>query len=168
MADNKMVACNLTLEEIGTLAETLKSTGLERIKIKNGDCEIVLEAKRKCPPPPQHPHHTVPPMGMPVPAVPAVSIASASDAASAAEAKPEVSGNIVKSPIVGTYYCAPSPDKAPFVKVGDSVKKGDVIMIIESMKLMNEIQSDFDGVVAEILVENGQAVEFDQPVMVIK
>ena len=165
MADNRMVACNLTLEEIGTLDETLKSTGLERIKIKNGDCEIVLEAKRKCQTPQNPP---MPPMGMPVQAVSAVSAAPAPAAAPAAEAKPEMSGNIVKSPIVGTYYCAPSPDKAPFVKVGDSVKKGDVIMIIESMKLMNEIQSEYDGVVAEILVENAQAVEFDQPIMVIK
>ena len=63
---------------------------------------------------------------------------------------------------------APSPDKPPFVKVGDTVKKGDVIMIIESMKLMNEVQSEFDGVVERILVTDGQAVEFDQPIMIIK
>ena len=164
MADNRMVACNLTLEEIGTLAETLEKNKLERIKIKNGDCEIVLEAKRKCPPPPM-------PMGAPM-MQPMVNVtaaaAAAPEGAPAPELKPEISGNIVKSPIVGTFYAAPSPDKAPFVKVGDSVKKGDVIMIIESMKLMNEVQSDFDGVVAEILVENGTAVEFDQPIMVIK
>ena len=77
-------------------------------------------------------------------------------------------GNIVKSPIVGTYYRSPSPDKPPFVKVGDKVKKGDVIMIIESMKLMNEVQSEFDGVVERILVTDGQAVEYDQPIMIIK
>ena len=70
--------------------------------------------------------------------------------------------------IVGTFYAAPSPDKPPFVKIGDTVKKGDVIMIIESMKLMNEIQSDYDGVVDSILVSDGQPVEYDQPVMVIK
>ncbi len=164
MADNRMVACNLTLEEIGTLAETLEKNKLERIKIKNGDCEIVLEARRKCPPPPPHM-----PMGAPMmqPMV-NVTAAAASESMPAPEAKPEVSGNIVKSPIVGTFYAAPSPDKAPFVKVGDSVRKGDVIMIIESMKLMNEVQSDFDGVVAEILVNNGDAVEFDQPIMIIK
>ena len=80
----------------------------------------------------------------------------------------EISGKMVKAPIVGTFYAAPSPDKAPFVKVGDEVKKGDVIMIIESMKLMNEIQSEFDGVVDKILVDDGQAVEFDQPVMIIR
>ncbi|MBQ8298046.1 MAG: acetyl-CoA carboxylase biotin carboxyl carrier protein [Ruminococcus sp.] len=162
-----MVACNLTLEEIGTLAETLEKNNLERIKIKNGDCEIVLEAKRKCPPPPHHPP-MMPPMGAPVmqPAMSAAPSAAPETAPAAKESIPE--GNIVKSPIVGTFYSAPSPDKAPFVKVGDSVKKGDVIMIIESMKLMNEIQSDFDGTVAEILVNNGDSVEFDQPIMVIK
>ena len=78
------------------------------------------------------------------------------------------SGNIVKAPIVGTYYRSASPDKPPFVKIGDKVKKGDVIMIIESMKLMNEVQSEFDGVVERILVADGQAVEFDQPIMIIK
>ena len=77
-------------------------------------------------------------------------------------------GNIVKAPIVGTYYRSPSPDKPPFVKIGDKVKKGDVIMIIESMKLMNEVQSEFDGVVERILVTDGQAVEYDQPIMIIK
>jgi D-alanine-D-alanine ligase len=80
----------------------------------------------------------------------------------------EISGKLVKSPIVGTFYAAPSPDKPPFVRVGDEVKKGDVIMIIESMKLMNEIQSEYDGIVDKILVSDGQAVEYDQPVMVIK
>ena len=74
----------------------------------------------------------------------------------------------IKSPIVGTYYSAPGPDKAPFVEVGKQVKKGDVIMIIESMKLMNEVKSEFDGTVKKILVENGSAVEYDQPVMIIE
>ena len=74
----------------------------------------------------------------------------------------------MKSPIVGTFYASPSPDKAPFVEVGQKVKKGDVLFIIESMKLMNEIQSEYDGEVVEILCENGQAVEFGQPIMLIK
>ena len=75
---------------------------------------------------------------------------------------------MVKSPIVGTFYRSSSPDKDPFVQVGDSVRKGDTLFIIESMKLMNEVASDFDGKVAEILVENGQPVEFGQPVMRIE
>ena len=80
----------------------------------------------------------------------------------------KLAGNIVKSPLVGTYYAASSPDSAPFVKVGDKVNKGQVLGIVEAMKLMNEIESEFDGTVKEILVENEQMVEFGQPMFVIE
>ena len=76
-------------------------------------------------------------------------------------------GNVVKSPLVGTFYSASSPDSAPFVKVGDMVKKGQVLGIVEAMKLMNEIESEFDGVVKEIQIENEQVVEYGQPLFVI-
>lgn len=75
----------------------------------------------------------------------------------------EPEGMIVKSPLVGTFYAAPAEDSDPFVSVGDQVKKGQTLAIVEAMKLMNEIESDFDGKVAEIYVENGQAVEYGQP-----
>ena len=75
----------------------------------------------------------------------------------------EPEGMIVKSPLVGTFYAAPAQDADPFVSVGDQVKKGQTLAIVEAMKLMNEIESDFDGKVAEIYVENGQAVEYGQP-----
>ena len=81
--------------------------------------------------------------------------------------KDEPKGNIVKSPLVGTFYAAPSEDAAAFVQVGDKVKKGQVLAIVEAMKLMNDIESDFDGEVKEILVENGQPVEYGQPLFVI-
>ena len=81
------------------------------------------------------------------------------------ESVPE--GNVVKSPLVGTFYAAPAEDAEPYVKVGDSVKEGQVLAIVEAMKLMNEIESDFTGTVKEILVENGQGVEFGQPLFVI-
>ena len=74
----------------------------------------------------------------------------------------EPEGMIVKSPLVGTFYAAPAEDADPFVSVGDQVKKGQTLAIVEAMKLMNEIESDFDGKVAEIYVENGQAVEYGQ------
>lgn len=80
----------------------------------------------------------------------------------------QISGNIITSPLVGTFYAAPAEDAAPFVKTGDRVEKGQVLAIIEAMKLMNEIESDFAGTVAEILVENGQAVEYGQPLFVIQ
>lgn len=79
----------------------------------------------------------------------------------------ELSGNIVKSPLVGTFYAAPAEDAKPYVKLGDKVKKGQTLSIIEAMKLMNEIESEFDGNIVEIYVENGQAVEYGQPLFKI-
>lgn len=73
----------------------------------------------------------------------------------------------IPSPMVGVFYAAPSPDAEPFVRVGDHVKRGDVLCIIEAMKLMNEIESEYDGVVKEILIENGQMAEYGQPLFVI-
>ena len=88
-------------------------------------------------------------------------------AAESGNAQAALSGKVVKSPLVGTFYAAPAEDADPFVKVGDSIKEGQVLAIVEAMKLMNEIESDFAGTVTEILVENGQAVEYGQPLMVI-
>ena len=86
----------------------------------------------------------------------------------AAEEQPaEVTGNIVRSPLVGTAYVSAEEGGEPLVKVGDTVKVGQTLIIVEAMKLMNEIQSDYAGVVKEILVENGQIVEYDQPLFVI-
>lgn len=80
----------------------------------------------------------------------------------------EKGGNVVKSPLVGTFYAAPSEDAQPFVKVGDTVKKGQTLAIVEAMKLMNEIESEFDGVITEILVENEDNVEYGQPLFRIQ
>lgn len=159
MSEN-MIACNLTFEDINKLAERVEKGKLSKIKIKNGNCELVIEKESKILPPPP-----MPPMGVSVNTATAVQPAVTETSSEPAQ---HASGNIVKAPIVGTYYAAPGPDKAPFVEVGKKVKKGDVLMIIESMKLMNEVQSDFDGVVKEILIQNGTAVEFDQPVMIIE
>ena len=155
----------LDMVDIGTiekLADIINKKELSELTIADGERTITIKGKRPVPPPPAPP---MPFMGMPAqaPAAPEEAL-SETEANTAAE----ISGNIIKAPIVGTFYAAPSPDKPPFVKIGDTVKKGDVIMIIESMKLMNEIQSEYDGVVDSILVSDGQTVEFDQPVMVIK
>lgn len=80
----------------------------------------------------------------------------------------EISGNKVLSPMVGTYYAAASPEKPSFVKVGDKVKKGQTLCIIEAMKLMNEIESDYDGEIVKILVNNEEMVEFGQPLFIIQ
>ena len=100
-------------------------------------------------------------------AAPAAQITAQETAASVEESAPETAGNVVKSPLVGTFYAAPAEDAEPFVKGGDSVKEGQVLAIVEAMKLMNEIESDYSGTVKEILVENGQAVEYGQPLFVI-
>ena len=146
-----------SVENISVLADVMEEKNLEEITMEYDDAKLTLKAKRPCPPPP---------MGGMMPA-PMAMAAPAPAQAAAPAAAPQVSGNVVKSPIVGTFYAAASPEKPPFVTVGQQVKKGDVLMIIESMKLMNEVQSEFDGTVAEILVKNGEAVEFDQPIMII-
>ncbi len=112
------------------------------------------------------------PAVMPAAPVQAAPPAAPANAPAEAPAAPETGddmppGNVVKSPLVGTFYAAPAEDAEPFVKVGDSVKEGQVLAIVEAMKLMNEIESDFTGTVKEILVENGQGVEFGQPLFVI-
>ncbi len=147
-----------SVENISVLADVMEEKNLEEITMEYDDAKLTLKAKRPCPPPP---------MGGMMPA-PMAMAAPAPAQAAAPAAAPQVSGNVVKSPIVGTFYAAASPEKPPFVTVGQQVKKGDVLMIIESMKLMNEVQSEFDGTVAEILVKNGEAVEFDQPIMIVK
>ncbi|HEV2844933.1 MAG TPA: acetyl-CoA carboxylase biotin carboxyl carrier protein, partial [Thermoanaerobaculia bacterium] len=88
--------------------------------------------------------------------------------AAAAPSGPPAGSHVVTSPIVGTFYSAPSPDADPFVEVGSRVKKGQVLCIIEAMKLMNEIESDADGVIAEIYPQNAQAVEFGEPLFVLR
>ena len=102
-------------------------------------------------------------------AVPAADVTAPAETPAAAQGTGEdvPAGNVVKSPLVGTFYAAPAEDAEPYVKVGDSVKEGQVLAIVEAMKLMNEIESDFTGTVKEILVENGQGVEFGQPLFVI-
>ena len=92
--------------------------------------------------------------------------AESADAAPAEEQLP--AGTQVKSPLVGTFYSSPSPDEPPFVLVGQQVKEGDTLCIIEAMKIMNEIESEFDGTITKVLAENGQAVEYGQPLFIIE
>ena len=84
------------------------------------------------------------------------------------ETQAKITGHEIKSPIVGTFYRKPNPEKPPFINVGDIIEKGDVICIVEAMKMMNEIKSDFSGKVISIAVEDGQPVEFDQTLLIIE
>lgn len=107
------------------------------------------------------------PAMMPVPSQ-SVAAPSASPSVSAAPVAQDPNIVDVKSPMVGTYYSSPAPDQPQYVKVGQMVKAGDVLCIVEAMKLMNEIKAEVSGIVTEILIENGQPVEFDQPILKIK
>lgn len=153
------------LETIAKLADIVKEKELGEITVSTGEKSITVKG-RKCPPP----MPMMPPMGMPVQhdMMPATMNAAAAGAVPTVEAQNAVCGNVVKAPIVGTFYAAADPSKPPFTEVGKHVKKGDVLMIIESMKLMNEITSEYDGVVKQILVKNGEAVDYDQPIMIIE
>jgi acetyl-CoA carboxylase biotin carboxyl carrier protein len=172
-----------TQKNIKELAQLVAEKELSEICIEVGDTKVTIKG-RKCPPPP-HDHGRPPmppmdrppmppmgapmgvPMGNPVGGQANAQAETVAEAAVVPEAAPTVSGKEVKAPIVGTFYAAPSPDSDPFVKVGDKVKKGDVIFIIESMKVMSEVQSEVDGVIKEICVNSGDAVEFDQTVMIV-
>lgn len=133
---------------------------------KTGDKIVQVQAPAVAPAVVQAAPAVIPaPASVPAAPAPAAEAPAAGGAAGAEEELP--TGNIVKSPLVGTFYAAPAEDAEPFVKVGDSVKEGQVLAIVEAMKLMNEIESDFTGTVKEILVENGQAVEYGQPLFVI-
>jgi acetyl-CoA carboxylase biotin carboxyl carrier protein len=134
------------------VAELEITEGEERVKIvRGGQVEVVPVAAS--------------PAAAVVPAAAAPAPATQVPAPPAAPAAPE--GHVVKSPMVGTFYRAASPDAEPFAEVGDTVKSGQTICIIEAMKLMNEIEADHDGVVKAILVENGQPVEYGEPLIVI-
>jgi acetyl-CoA carboxylase biotin carboxyl carrier protein len=111
------------------------------------------------------------PMAAPAPAVmavPAAAPAAAAPATAPAEAPAAPAGKVIKSPMVGTFYRAASPGAKPFVDVGDSVKTGQAVCIIEAMKIMNEIESELEGRIVKMLCENGQAVEFGQPLFILE
>lgn len=160
LKDKESTPIEDTIECIEALAKIVKDNDLGKIKISTEDIDIVIEGK-KCPPPPPAV------MGMGAPAA-AAAVAVSAPAGAAAAAVAEESGNIIKSPIIGTFYSSPSPEKPAFVKVGDTVNAGEVVCIIESMKLMNEINSEFSGKVAEIYVNNGDSVEYGQKIMRIE
>ena len=151
-----------TIECVEALAQILKENDLGKIKISTEEIDIEIEGKRNPPPP----HHGGAPFMPQMAAMPPMGAGQPAPADKPAEA-PE-KGNFITSPIIGTFYTSPAPEKPCFVKVGDTVNVGDVVCIIESMKLMNEINSEFSGRVAEVYVDNGESVEFGQKLMRIE
>ncbi|MGL5676018.1 MAG: acetyl-CoA carboxylase biotin carboxyl carrier protein [Cellulosilyticaceae bacterium] len=147
----------MSIDTIKTLIQEFNNSDITRLKLNYEDFQIELEKEKEvvCTTPIQQ---MMPTQIAPV-AMAEVNIVTG-------DGKP--AGTQVKSPMVGTFYASSSPDSEPFVKVGQRVKKGDVICIIEAMKLMNEVEAEVDGEIIAILAENEQMVEFDQPLFVIK
>ena len=169
----------MTIDEIVRLIEAVSDNGLTSFVYEEGDQKLVLKKKKKknAAPAPVAPvvisqpaAPMMSPMAMPM-AAPVEMAAQAAGVEVEVQAKAADmigSDNVVTSPLVGTFYNASSPEAEPFVKVGDTVKKGQVLGIIEAMKLMNEIESEFDGVVEAILVNNEDVVEYGQPLFRIR
>ena len=153
----------MDLRKLKKLIDLVQESGIAELEITEGE-EKVRIARGGTP--------SVTPLGAPAPVVapfpPAAATSSAAaPPAAAAEPAPGQEGHTVKSPMVGTFYRAPSPEAKPFVAAGDSVKEGQTICVIEAMKLMNEIECDASGVIKAILVENGQPVEYGQALFII-
>ena len=147
----------MDIRKVNKLIELLEESDINEIEIKEGEESVRISRGS-----------TVVAAPAPVAAAPApVAAPIAAPVAPVAEAAPAHNGHAVLSPMVGTFYRAPSPSSASFIEVGQSVKEGDPICIVEAMKMMNQIEADKSGVVEAILVEDGQPVEFDQPLVII-
>lgn len=154
----------IDVKTIRELIESLDRSRLDRMELHTEGFNLLLERNR-----PASVTYTAaaqPVTATVLPAQAGAPVPASADALT--DEAPAPRGSVVKSPIVGTFYASASPDKPPFVTVGDHVAKGDVLCIIESMKLMNEVNSEFSGTVTEILVESGKPVEFGQPLMRIE
>lgn len=153
----------MDIRKIKKLIELVEESGISELEISEGEESVrISRAPAAGSMPMMQPYYAA------VPAQAAAPVAAAPAAAPAAEAPAAISGHIVRSPMVGTFYRTPSPDAKSFVEVGQKVNAGDPLCIVEAMKMMNQIEADKSGVVKAILVENGQPVEFDEPLVVIE
>lgn len=149
----------MDLRKLKTLIDLVSESGVAELEITEGEDRVRIVNRNGAAPVQVH-QPVAQPMPVPVPAPEA--------APAPAPAAPQQTGTPLTSPMVGTFYRAPSPGADPFVKVGDTVKKGQVVCIIEAMKLLNEVEADMDGTVKEVCVENGQPVEFGQSLFIIE
>jgi acetyl-CoA carboxylase biotin carboxyl carrier protein len=154
----------MDLRKLKKLIDLVQESGIAELEITEGEERVRIASGGAV---------TVTPLGAGTPApaaVPATQAASAPATAGPAPAvapPPGAEGHVVKSPMVGTFYRAPAPDAKPFIEVGGAVKEGQIICVIEAMKLMNEIEADASGTIKAILVENGQPVEYGQALFII-
>ncbi len=149
----------MDLRKLKTLIDLVSESNISELEIAEADGKVrIVKAS------PQTVHAAPPPAAHLAP----LAVAVAPERAAAEPEAPAPTGNVVKSPMVGTFYRSPSPGSDPFIEIGSTVKVGDPICVIEAMKIMNEIEADAAGTIREILCENGQAVEFGQPLFVIE
>lgn len=155
----------MDLKLVKNLLDLISESEVNEVSIEEGDFKI--KVKKTSESAAQTVHYQMPQQPQ-APQPPAAPQPSASGKESVEEDSGKPAGEVLKSPIVGTFYEAPSPDSDPFVSVGDHIEAGQTICIIEAMKIMNEIEAEFSGTVEKILVDNGSPVEFDQPLFIIK
>ena len=150
----------MDLRKLKTLIDLVQNSGISELEISEGEEKIRIAKHFAAAPATTNIH-------MPASAVAAPAAVAPAPTPVAEAASAEIAGHVMKAPMVGTFYRASSPDAAPFAEVGQTVKEGDTLCVIEAMKLMNEIEADISGVITAIRVENGQAVEYGQPMFVI-
>ena len=154
----------MDIRKVKKLIELLEESGIGEIEIKEGEESVrISRGVSGAPAPAPAPSPAVAPPPAPTLVAPAASAAPAEPESKSAQAE----GHVVKSPMVGTFYRSPSPSSPAFVEVGKTVKAGDILCIVEAMKMMNQIEADAPGTIEAVLVENGEPVEFDQPLFSI-
>ena len=156
----------MDIRKIKKLIELLEESGIAEIEIKEGEEALRIS---RMPTGTAAAHHPLPPMAIPMAAPLAAPIqAAAPRPADIAAAKAKANEHVITAPMVGTFYGAPSPGAKPFIEIGDEIKVGQVLCIIEAMKMMNQIESDKAGRVTSIMARNGDPVEFGQPLFVVE
>jgi len=143
----------MKLEEIKELIRVFGRSKLGKLKVKDGEFEIAMQREGSEVVVSSAPAVTAP--------APVAATAAPVESATVESAEKELSGDIITSPMVGTFYASPSPDSPPFVKEGDTVRKGQTLCILEAMKIMNEVEAEFDCKILEVLVQDGQPIEYD-------
>ncbi|HBQ59751.1 MAG TPA: acetyl-CoA carboxylase biotin carboxyl carrier protein [Balneolaceae bacterium] len=157
----------MDLKLIKNILDMIAESDVNEVSLEEGDFKIKVKKQGEV----QQVAYTQPaaaPQAPAQPSAPAQPQQGGQPQADQSGSDDQPEGDVLKSPIVGTFYEAPSPDSDPFVKVGDKISKGDTICIVEAMKIMNEIEAEFGGTVQKILVDDGTPVEFDQPLFIIK
>ena len=157
----------MDLRKLKKLIDLVQESGIGEIEITEGEEKVRISRQGSAPIMMAPPMQPMMPAGMPM-AMPGMPMGQPAAAPAAPAAEPEQKGHALKSPMVGTFYRAPSPGAPSFVEIGQSVSKGQTLCIIEAMKLLNEIESDVAGTIKAILVENGQPVEYGQPLFLIE